>query len=83
MTTAAASPAVAGYNRMAIVSLVCAAVAVAGWRAARMDLRKNEERFACTNAQHSLTMESNKLAIKLPAAYQVGNATRRNVPIRV
>jgi hypothetical protein len=31
MTTAAASPAVAGYNRMAIVSLVCAVVAVAGF----------------------------------------------------
>jgi hypothetical protein len=42
-----------------------------------MDLRKNEERFACTNAQHSLTMESNKRAIKLPAAYQLGDATRR------
>lgn len=29
--SAAASPAVAGYNRMAIVSVVCAAVAVAGF----------------------------------------------------
>jgi hypothetical protein len=29
--SAAASPAVAGYNRMAIVSLACAAVAVAGF----------------------------------------------------
>ncbi len=48
-----------------------------------MDLRKNEERFACTNAQHSLTLKSNKLAIKLPAAYQVGDATRLSVPIRV
>jgi hypothetical protein len=48
-----------------------------------MDLRKNEERFACTNAQHSLTMESNKRAIKLPAAYQLGDATRRSVPKRV
>lgn len=29
--SAAASPAVAGYNRMAIVSVVCAVVAVAGF----------------------------------------------------
>ena len=40
-----------------------------------MDLRKNEERFACTNAQHSLTMESNKLAFNLPAATR--SETRR------
>ncbi len=31
-----------------------------------MDLRKNEERVPRPDAQHPLTMESNKLAIKLP-----------------